>query len=223
MDELYRLLNEGAYYFAGTMERNVWHYGEIGKTRLPDLPRGDALEYDPFWNTEYKGKVIQSEDMLTRMNRALQIIDNNKKAGVKHAYDFEIFRTNAELIKHTCLTFKDLSDLEYAIKDAHVNRFVDYNVSMNSLMKAQQIVEQSLKRRETVFNDLVNTYDETRLPRGMSTPDKKYFWQQDRARHFAFRRPDMSFLIWDEQKLDLENYLEKLKAYIAFYKVVGQE
>ncbi len=161
--------------------------------------------------------------MLTRMNRALQIIDNNKKAGVKHAYDFEIFRTNAELIKHTCLTFKDLSDLEYAIKDAHVNRFVDYNVSMNSLMKAQQIVEQSLKRRETVFNDLVNTYDETRLPRGMSTPDKKYFWQQDRARHFAFRRPDMSFLIWDEQKLDLENYLEKLKAYIAFYKVVGQE
>ena len=223
MDELYRLLNEGSYYFAGTMERNVWHYGEIGKTRLPDLPRGDALEYDPFWNTEYKGKVIQSEDMLTRMNRALQIIDNNKKAGVKHAYDFEIFRTNAELIKHTCLTFKDLSDLEYAIKDAHVNRFVDYNVSMNSLIKALQIVEQSLKRRETVFNDLVNTYDETRLPRGMSTPDKKYFWQQDRARHFAFRRPDMSFLIWDEQKLDLENYLEKLKAYIAFYKVVGQE
>jgi glycyl-tRNA synthetase beta subunit len=57
----------------------------------------------------------------------------------------------------------------------------------------------------------------------MSTPDKKYFWQQDRARHFAFRRPDMSFLIWDEQKLDLENYLEKLKAYIAFYKVVGKE
>jgi hypothetical protein len=33
----------------------------------------------------------------------------------------------------------------------------------------------------------------------------------------------MSFLIWDEQKLDLESYLEKLKAYIAFYKVAGKE
>lgn len=223
MTELYRLLNEGVYYFAGTMERNVWHYGEIGKTRLPDLPRGDALEYDPFWNTEYKEKLVKSEDILIKMNRALQIIDNNIKAGVKHAYDFEIFRTTAELIKHTCLTYKDLSELEYAIKDAHVNRFVDYNVSLNSLMKAQQIVEQSLKRRETVFNDLVKTYEETRLPRGLSLPDKKYFWQQDRARHFGFRRPDMSFLIYDEQKLDLEGYLEKLKAYIAYYKVAGQE
>jgi len=45
------------------MERNVWHYGEIGKTRCPICHVVSALEYDPFWNTEYKGKVIQSEDM----------------------------------------------------------------------------------------------------------------------------------------------------------------
>jgi hexosaminidase len=218
MDELFKLLNEGAYYFAGTMERNVWHYGEIGQTHLPDLPRGDGLEYDPFWNTQYKDKVSQSGDMLAKMNRALQIIGDNKKAGVSHAYDFEIFRTSAELIRHTCLTYLDLSNLEYTIKEAHVNRFVDYNVSLDNLMKAQQIIENSLARRKSVFNDLVNTYEETRLPRGMSTPDKTYFWQQDRARHFGFRRPDMSFLIYDEQLLDMEGYLEKLKAYIDFFK-----
>ncbi len=58
VDEIFRLLNEGVYYFAGTMERNVWHYGEIGQTHLPDMPRGDAIEYDPFWNTQYKDKVV---------------------------------------------------------------------------------------------------------------------------------------------------------------------
>jgi hypothetical protein len=205
------------------MERNVWHYGEIGKTRLPDLPRGDALEYDPFWNTEYKEKLIQSEDMLAKMNRALQIIEMNKKAGVKHPYDFEIFRTSAELIRHTCLTYKDLSELEYAIKNAHVNRFIDYNVSMSSLKKAELIVENILQRRDSVFKDLVKTYELTRFPKGMSTADKKYFWQQDRARHFAFRRPDMSFLIYDEQKLDMEDYLEKLKDYIDYFKTTGQQ
>jgi hexosaminidase len=223
MDELFRLLNEGAYYFAGTMERNVWHYGEIGKTRLPDLPRGDALEYDPFWNTEYKEKLIQSENILTKMNRALEIIENIKKTDVKHIYDFEIFRTSAELIKHTCLTYKDLSDLEYAIKEAHVNRFVDYNVSLSSLKKAELLVISILQRRDTVFKDLVKTYELTRFPKGMSTPDKKYFWQQDRARHFAFRRPDMTFLIYDEQKLHIEGYLEKLKAYIDYFKTIGQQ
>ena len=221
--ELFRLLNEGVYYFAGTMERNVWHYGEIGQTHLPDLPRGDALEYDPYWNTEYKAKVTESEDILSKMNRALQIIDDNIKAGADHSYDFEIFRTTAGLIKHTCLTYIDLSNLEYTIRKAHVNRFVDYNVSLNNLLKAQQIVENILKRRGSVFDDLVKTYEKTRLPKGLSTSDKAFFWQQDRARHFAFRRPDMSFLIYDEQLLDMEGYLEKLKAYIEFFKVNGMK
>jgi len=219
--ELFRLLNEGVYYFAETMERNVWHYGEIGQTHLPDLPRGDALEYDPYWNTEYKAKVAQSEEILAKMERALQIIENNIKADADHGYDFEIFRTTAELVKHTCLTYIDLSNLEYTIRKAHVNRFVDYNISLDNLLKAQQIIENILKRRGSVFDDLVKTYEETRLPKGFSTSDKAFFWQQDRARHFAFRQPDMSFLIYDEQLLDLEGYLEKLKAYIEVFRSHG--
>jgi hypothetical protein len=218
MNELFELLNEGAYYYAGTMERNVWHYGEIGKTRLPDLPRGDALEFDPFWNTEYKEKVAESQDMLVKINKALEIIDKNKKSGVKNEYDFDLFRTSAELIKHTCQTYIGLSNLEYTIKDAHANRFIDYNVSLDYLLKAQKIVENRLQNRETVFNNLVATYEKTRLPKGYSSNEKPYFWQQDRARHFANRQPDMSFLIYDEQMLDMEGYLVKLKDYITFFK-----
>ncbi len=218
MDELFTLLNEGAYYFAGTMERNVWHYGEIGQTHLPDLPRGDAVEYDPFWNTQYRDKVEQSELILGKMNRALEIIAANKIAMIKHPYDLEIFRTTAELVRHTCLTYKDLSDLEHTIREAHINRFVDYNVSLNSLLRAQKLLENTLARRAEVYNDLVSVYEQTRLPKGYSTPDRKYFWQQDRARHFAFRRPDMSFLIYDEQLLDIEGYLERLKDYIEFFR-----
>ena len=218
MEELFQLLNEGVYYYAGTMERNVWHYGEIGQTHMPDLPRGDALEFDPYWNTEYEDKVKLSKEILNKMNRALQIISENKTEDVSHSYDFEIFRTTAELVKHTSLTYLDLSNLEYAVKDAHNNRFIDYNVSLGSLLKAQQIVESSLKRRADVYTDLVSVYEETRLPKGFSTKDKPFFWQQDRARHFAFRQPDMTFLIYDEQLLDMEGYLEKLKAYIEYFK-----
>jgi predicted amidohydrolase len=221
MEELWQLLNEGVYYYAGTMERNVWHYGEIGQTHLPDLPRGDALEFDPFWNTEYKEKVTLSMELLNKMNRALQIISENSSANLNHGYDFDIFRTTAELVKHTCLTYLDLSNLEYAVKDAHNNRFIDYNVSLNSLLKAQEIIESSLKRRADVFTDLVSVYEETRLPKGLSTDQKTFFWQQDRARHFAFRRPDMTFLIYDEQLLDMEGYLERLKDYIEYFKTAG--
>jgi hypothetical protein len=218
MDELFDLLNEGSYYFFDTFERKVWHYGDVGKTFLPDLPRGDALEYDPYWNRQHKQMITRSQQELEKMDKALDIIEKNKKSGAKHLYDFEVFESCAQLIRHTCQTILDLSHLEYAIREAHNQTFVNRDSADFNLQRAQKIVEDNLKRRAVVFSNLVNTWEETRLPKGMSTPEKKYFFQQDRTRHFANRRPDMTYLIYDEELLDLEGYLEKLKAYMEQYK-----
>ena len=53
----------------------------------------------------------------------------------------------------------------------------------------------------------------------MSVDGRKFFFQQDRTRHFANRRPDMTYLIYDEQKLDMEGWLQKLRAYMEKYKM----
>jgi hexosaminidase len=218
MGELYQLLNEASYFYAWTLERNVWHHGEIGKTHLPDLPRNDNMEYDPYWNTEYREKVQEAKNQMEKLERVSQIIENNKKAGVKNAYDFELYQSIAELVKHTCLTYMDLSNLEYAITRAHRLAYIDKQESYDQLARAAQIVESSLERRQNVFNALVETWEKTRLPKGMSTPGKAYFYQQDRARHFAHRTADMSYLIYDEQLLNLEGYLKDLKTYMEYYR-----
>jgi hypothetical protein len=54
----------------------------------------------------------------------------------------------------------------------------------------------------------------------MSTGEKEFFHRQDRARHFAFRRADMSYLICDEELLGLEEYRERLLDYIAYYRAL---
>ncbi len=218
MDELFNLLNDAALYYSWSLERNVWHHGDVGKTHLPDLPRDNAIEYDPFWNKEYKEKVAQSENMLKKMNRALEIIYINQKLEIKNRYDFDLFRTVAELVKHTCLTYLDLSNLEYAIRGAHQSHFESHKVALNHLIKARGIIEQNLSRREATYTDIVKTWGETRLEKGMSTKNKSYFFEQDRARHFANRTPDMSYLIYDEQLLNVEGYLKQLNEYIDFYK-----
>ena len=51
----------------------------------------------------------------------------------------------------------------------------------------------------------------------MSVHDKKFFFEQDRTVHYANRAPDMTYLIIDEQLLDLEGYLLKLQKYKQFY------
>ncbi len=213
MKELYELLNEGAYYFAETFERNVWHHGIIGKTHLPDLPRGQYIEYDRYWNREYDDMVIRSGMQSKKMILALQIIETNKNLAKHNHYDFELYRSIAELIDHTCHTYLDLSNLERTITEAHKNAFSNRQAAYNSLLKAEEIIEHSLSRRDSVFNKFVATWEKTRLPKGLSTSEKRYFYKMDRSRHFANRTADMSYLIYDEQLLDMEGYLDRLREY----------
>ena len=216
--ELWKLYNEGEEHYRNTFERKVWHYGEIGKTHLPDMPRGDAIEYDPYWNREYKEIVDLSREELVRMQRALEICNINIATGVKHSYDFEVFASRIKLNIHTCRTYLALSELEKAITEAHRQHFISHEEACGSLKNGVRIIEDNLAERDSVFRDLVATWEKTRLPKGMNTPEKKFFFQQDRARHFAFRRPDMTYLIYDEQLLGIEQYLEDLRKYMAYYE-----
>jgi hypothetical protein len=52
----------------------------------------------------------------------------------------------------------------------------------------------------------------------MSLPGKPYFFRQDITRHFANRTADMRFVLIDEDDLDLEGYLFKLKIYTRDFK-----
>ena len=219
MEELFLLLNRASYYYYKSFERRVWHYGDIGKTHLPDLPRGDNLEYDEFWNREYAGKIEESLEQLKQMERAREIILSNQEAGIRHAYDLELFTTIVDLVSHTCNTYLALSDLEKAIKEAHRQRYLDHEAAYESLVKADKIIEKNLVERHMVYHELIAAWEKTRLPKGLSTADKEFFHRQDRARHFANRRADMSYLIWDEELLGLEDYREKLKEYMAYYRL----
>ncbi len=218
IDSLYYLLNEGAYFFMESFERRVWAWGEIGKTHIPDLPRGDALEYDPFWNTRYQDRLKSADEMLKKMNVALAICDRNlSNSDLKNAQDIVVFKTLVNLIKHTALTYQDLSRLEYTIKAAHQERFTDLSKAYRNLKLAEDIVNVQLKRRQQVFDEVIAVWGKTMLPKGMSTDTKKYFFEQDRTRHFANRTPDMTYLIVDEQQLGLEDYLAKLQDYNQFF------
>jgi len=176
------------------------------------------VEYDPYWKREYAEIVSRSREQISAMERASLICRSNIERGVRHAYDFEVFLTIADLISHTARTYLALSSLEDAITAAHRARFVSHDQVVSSLGRAAGIVERNLAERDRMYSNLVAVWEKTRLPKGMSTADKKFFHRQDRARHFAFRRADMSYLICDEQMLGLEDYLADLKEYTAWYK-----
>lgn len=215
--ELFILLNHASYYYMSTFERKVWHWGEVGKTHLPDLPRDD-LEFDPYWNTEYADLIRRSNEILPQMERVLEICKMNIDNGVKNSYDFEIFEGLAKLFRHTANTCLTLSALERSIALAAKTHFDDSQATYNELNHATKIIEDNLAERNLVFNEIKATWEKSQLPKGMSTPGKKYVHARDQQRNFANRRPDLSFMICDEEALGLEEYLKNLKDYIEFYK-----
>jgi hypothetical protein len=217
LPELFTLLSRGSYFYMDSFERRVWHWGEVGKTHLPDLPRDD-LEYDPYWNTEYAARVTASRQMLPLVRRMENICRTNLSLGVKNAYDFELFQRLAELFGHTARTYLALADLERAIGRAHQLHFDDDAAAYAQLERAAKIVEDNLAERAEVYARFVETWEKSQLPKGISTPQKKYVHARDRQHNFANRRPDYSFIIYDEQKLDLEGYLAKLREYMKWYK-----
>jgi len=112
----------------------------------------------------------------------------------------------------------DFSEWEYAIAEAHRQRILDHQQTYINLEKAEKIIQNQLTRRAETLQRLEAIWSKTRLPKGLSTNNKKYFFEQDRTVHFANRAPDMSYLIIDEQKLDLEGCLLKLRQYMDFYR-----
>ena len=184
--ELWMLLDRGAYFYTDSFGRMVWHEGDAEKTALPDLPRGDDIEYKPFWNVQYKSRVENSQLQVRQMERALDICRRNHELGISHAGDFEIFAGIARLIEHAARTYLTLSEVENAIGEAQRQHFLDHWVALAALEKAAAIVDANLKQRAEVYDELVGVWEKTRLPKGMSTPDKQFFYAQDRA---PFRLP----------------------------------
>ena len=215
--ELFQLLQDGALFYYDTFQRKVWHWGDIGKIHLPDFPRQE-LEYHPFWRRQYAELLSQAEVERQRVARALAIIDDNLSRDVKHGYDIEVFRTCAELMRHNVDLVLMLGQLEEEIGAASGLHFTDRRAALEHLRCAQSLIEEHLADRQAVFQDLVEVWERTRLPRGYSSPGKPYVFAPDRARHFANRTPDMRYLILDEELLDLEGYLERLREYVSEYE-----
>jgi len=216
--ELQRILQSSAQFYYDTFERRVWHWGDIGKIHLPDLPRG-GTEYSDFWRGRYAGLLQRAQEERHALARALRIIDDNLSRDVRRRYDLEIMRSCTALMMHNVELIFMLEAMEAAVSEASDKlNYVDRKEALARLRSVENMIEEHLADREKVYAELVTLWERTRLPKGMSTKEKKFFFSFMRARHLANRNADMRYLVMDEDKLDLEGYLAQLKEYNDRYE-----
>ena len=152
------------------------------------------------------------------MDRVFFICDSNLSLQVNHPYDFELFIGIAALFRHTANTYLSFSALENKITEAHNLHFQDHQSAYNALIQASQIAEGNLLEINQVFAGIKNTWEKHQFPKGMYLPGKEYLHARDRQHNFANRLPDLTFMIYDEELLGLEEYIQDLSEYISWYK-----
>jgi len=218
MRECLKILQDSAQFFEDTLQRRVWHWGDIGKVHVPDFPRA-GLEYNNFWRRRYNTMLQRARDDRPRLDRAVRVLKDNLERGVRRAYDLEIMLTCADLMLHNIDLIEMLAEMEARLSQASDRlHFTDRKAALGELRAIEKMIEEHLADRERVYKALVECWERTRLPKGMSTKKQKYFFSRKRARHFANRTPDMRYLVLDEDLLDLEGYLARLKEYNKNYE-----
>jgi hypothetical protein len=105
--------------------------------------------------------------------------------------------------------------LKTASYDLHV---IDRAGALRCLRGMEEVLAGLIAERERVYRELVACWERTRLPKGLAADGRAYLWRPERARHFANRTPDLRYLMVDEDLLDLDGYLARLRAHNEHYE-----
>ncbi len=220
MRECQGLLQLNAHFFDDCFERRVWHYGYIGRMHLPDFPR-EGLEINPFFNQEYKVWINDAKEHLQLLDRIDYILTKNIELNVKRKHDIEIMQSCAALMRLSAELIVMMSVWEQKLCDASLDyHHTDKEKAAETLKEIEVLLRDHLANKEKIYADLVTLWEQTRLPKGLSTEDHQYLYKRERARHFANKTPDMRYLVYDMDKLDIEGYLTRLEAYTKEYEQV---
>jgi hexosaminidase len=218
MRECQRLLQEGALFYDDTLQRRVWHWGDVGKVHLPDLPRA-GLEYDTFWRRRYAPMLRRAHEQRQGLERAESILRANLAQGARHAYDIEVMLSCVALMRHNVDLILGLGRVEELLKTASYDlHFTDRAGALRCLRGMEEVLAGLIAERERVYRELVACWERTRLPKGLAADGRAYLWRPERARHFANRTPDLRYLMVDEDLLDLDGYLARLRAHNEHYE-----
>ena len=215
---LYRLLQDSAWFYYCSFQRQVWHYGDVGKVHLPDLPRWEDLEYSPYWQRRYAGWIRDARAELRNLEEASALIHENLAQPIRNKYDFDLYLSIVNLMQHNARLILGLAELEHLIGQARDIHFASRPRALGYLRQAVRKARSLVEEREKVYADLVRVWEKSRLPKGLSTAEKAFVHRRDRGPHFANRTADMRYLIVDEDLLDLEGWADSLAALVSQYE-----
>jgi hypothetical protein len=226
MAETYRLLHELTDFWVGSWNRvpsrrgpaywRLYHARYDLTLPVPNLPDPLTLDNRPFFREQFR-KLLKRADLAeVDFGRLIDLLMDNIARAERNNFNLQVLLSIARLLAHQVTLLQTLASIE-ADLDAARNAWdlTQANRAVRHMRSAVGRVRACEADRETRFAQLVATWEQARLPRGMSDGDKHFVHiQDDTKNHTADHTPDLGYLVEAERNLDLAGWADRLEAVI---------
>lgn len=221
MAEVYRLMDESAQFWATSWDRVAAERGPSYKKymhwdqslALPHLPLAANLSNHPYWRDHYRSLLERAEKQRIGIERLIALLHENLGVIRRNRYNLEVLLSMAAYMRHNLDLLRTLARIEDLLTEArNEHSRLQYENAAARLRTAERTLDDIAKDRESTYQDLVETWEKSRLPKGQEVGGRRFVHIMDDTKdHWADRTPDLSYLVMRERRLNLEDWAERLK------------
>jgi hexosaminidase len=235
MVDIYRSIREQADFFERSWddveapEERLYHggYHEIiwknPRTRTrwtlpqPALPKlfvaYSEVKVDPVYIGKY-GKLVEEAKQLLYKNQLLkQKIHQNLNLADRNHYNLEVLLSLVEFTRHHNDMIISMKEIENTLQAAAQSN--EPGRAMRNLISAYRLAGEMVRDREETFTYFTNIWEKSRYPMGRSVDGKEFYHVLDDVKdHWAYVRPDLSYHIAPEERIDMEGWMSQLAGII---------
>ncbi|HLJ16827.1 MAG TPA: beta-N-acetylhexosaminidase [Bryobacteraceae bacterium] len=233
MDRIYQLLSFQAQLWTdswdtvnSTARKPIWgNSNAIYKERhpahdqaipLPPVPSASDLSYSSTWSQDNSQRLKLAEDGLTENTELLGLLYTNLQRADWNRYNLEVFLSIARLCQQNLEMLVDLGRIDRTLaggggRQGGGRRGGD--AALPRIDRALDLARDIRLKRNAVYQDTVATWYKSWYPRVAEANGRKFLHEVDDVKdHVPDRTVDMSFLIYRELQLPLDDWYNQVLA-----------
>lgn len=230
MGRVYQLMSEQAEFFQtswdtgpSTARSPIWgnSHGQFTPPRpakdqsipVPGIPTGSSLQLSSDWNATNARRLQLAQNTMKDNEELTSLLKINEKTVQFGQYNLRVYESIAQLDKQNLQLLANFgtinNELQKAQADAAGNKSKDAVAAMDAALRAASVTRQ---QRNDTLSATTNTWYQSMYPRVAHANGRTFLFQLDDVKdHLPERTVDMSYLIYRELLLPMDNWYNQVQ------------
>jgi len=231
MDRVYQLMSYQAQVWRDTwdrmdskMRKPIWgnsdmifhppHPAHDLTVPLPKTPAGSDLSDDGSWSQDNARRLEAVDAALPENDELLGLLQENLRLAEHNRYGLEVFVALARLFRQNFTMLQGFARIDAALASAQTAaKDAKASDAVAAVDQALEIARRIRQERNRALLDATTTWYHTWYPRTAEANGRRFLHEMDDVKdHLPDRTVDMSYLIYDELLLPMDDWYERTQS-----------